>query len=222
MVMIANSLGTDVGYLAARHEGRVGHLYSPGDQRGPYRYPGRSASEYLPYAFDNGEFICWQRGIAWNEEKWKRLLLWGASKADVGQPPLWALVRDKVADRDETLRRWERYAPLVRSYGHRPAFAVQNGMDFGDVPDSDCMLFLGGDDTFKNAAIEPWCARFPGRVHVGRVNDKKRLHHCLAAGAASVDGTGYGRNNARAKRTGSDTALVMLARFFDETRSEVL
>jgi hypothetical protein len=66
-------------------------------------------------------------------------------------------------------------------------------MTFADVPDDDCVLFLGGDDAFKDAAITPWCARYPGRVHVGRVNGMPRLLASYRAGAISVDGTGWFR-----------------------------
>ena len=64
-------------------------------------------------------------------------------------------------------------------------------MTFDDVPDADCMLFIGGSTGWKLKAIEPWCAKFPGRVHGGRVNGPIRLDLCHRAGAVSVDGTGW-------------------------------
>lgn len=208
MVMVANQEGTEVGYLAGRYPGGIGQLYSPGRSFSP--------KDFLPYALDNGAFSCWTRGIGWDEEAWKRHLLLAH-----GRPkplsPLWAVVPDVVANRAATLERWGRYAAIVRSYGYRPAFAVQDGMTFEDVPSSDAVVFLGGTDAFKDAAIAPWCARFPGRVHVARVNEASRLWASYNAGAVSVDGTGWFRNNARAKRTGSNTAGVLLRRFLAET-----
>lgn len=152
----------------------------------------------VPHGFDNARFPQWvleqrakKAGTSvkpWNESAWLHMLRWGVL---AGIPPLWAAVPDCVADREGTLREWERYSTVVRSFGFRCAFVVQNGMTFSDVPDSECMLFLGGDDTWKDAAIMPWCARFPGRVHVGRVNAWDRLALCWKAGAVSIDGTGW-------------------------------
>lgn len=181
MVMVANQTGTHFGFLAGRYPGAIGHLYSPGKGKaGPF--------QYFPYALDNGAFIAFEKKLSWDEAGWKRLLLWSAM---TGQRPLWALVPDVVADRAATLKRWGQYVGEVRRYRFRPAFAVQDGMTFADVPDSDCILFLGGGNEFKDTAIGPWCARFPGRVHVGRVNRWDRLIRSYRAGAVSVDGTGW-------------------------------
>lgn len=124
LVMVSNRTGIEVGILAATYPGRIGHLYSPGAQRGPWRE--------VPYALDNGAYIAYDRGIAWDEDAWLRLLRWAVLG---GILPLWALVPDIVADRDGTLRNWEKYAPVVRQHGFRLAFAAQDGMTFGDVPD---------------------------------------------------------------------------------------
>lgn len=180
IVMISNGSGIKVGLLAARHPGRLGHLYSPGGERGPYRE--------MPFGLDNDEFSRVKNNREWDEAGWRKLLTWALLS---GIPPEWALVPDVFADRDATLRKWERYEKVVREHGFRRAFAVQNGMTFGDVPDDECVLFLAGDDAFKDAAIAPWCARFPGRVHVARVNGWDRLMASYRAGAISVDGTGW-------------------------------
>lgn len=180
IVMVANRTGVEVGYLAGRYTGSVGHLYSPGAERGPWLF--------LPYALDNGAYVAFEKRQPWDEAAWRRLLLWAAM---AGQRPLWCIVPDVVADRDATLRAWERFAPEVKRYGFRCAFAAQDGMTFGDVPDGDCVVFLGGSTEWKLSAIEPWCKRFPGRVHVGRVNTWGRLLTCYRAGAISVDGTGW-------------------------------
>jgi hypothetical protein len=180
IVMVANRTGVEVGYLAGKYPGLVGHLYSPGAERGPY--------PFLPYALDNGAFVAWEKRRPFDEAEWKRLLLWAAMS---GQRPLWSIVPDVVADRAATLANWDRYAAEVRRFGFRPALALQDGMTFDDVPDADCVLFIGGTTEWKEAAIRPWCERFPGRVHVGRVNTWRRLWECYQAGATSVDGTGW-------------------------------
>jgi hypothetical protein len=182
LVMVSNATGMEVGLLAGRHPGRVGHLFSPGGQRGPWME--------MPYSLDTGDYGCWINGTEWNEAEWRALLMWAAMS---GITPLWAVVHDCPGNRDETLRRWEQYEPVVRQFGFRRAFAVQDGMTFADVPDDDCIIFIGGSDKddWKDNAIRPWCARFPGRVHVARVNGADRLLRCWHAGAVSVDGTGW-------------------------------
>jgi hypothetical protein len=180
MVMVANQTNAEFGYLSGRHPGCIGHLYSPGGQRGPWHF--------FPYALDNGAYVYWQKNLDWDPAPWLELLAWATAQE---QRPLWALVPDVVMNRDRTLEQWKEWSPVVRARGFRPALAIQDGMTFEDVPDSECMLFLGGSTPWKDAVIGPWCARFPGRVHVGRVNRKDRLHRCHDAGAVSVDGTGW-------------------------------
>ena len=178
IVMVANRTGMEIGRMTKDHPGMLGHLYSPGAQRGPW--------DFLPYALDNGAFPAYENGIEWQEGPWRHLLWWAAMS---GQRPLWALVPDVVANRENTIENWARFSPDVRKFGFRPAFALQDGMTFDDVPSDDCMLFIGGSTEWKLAAIRPWCARFPGRIHVGRVNTWDRLMLCYEAGASSVDGT---------------------------------
>jgi len=207
LVMVSNATGIEVGLLAARYPGRIGHLFSPGGQRGPWAE--------LPYALDNGAWPAFKNRRPWNEAEWRALLHWAAMS---GLAPLWALVADVVGDREGTLRAWERYESVVRGFGFRRAFALQDGMTFGDVPDDDCMLFLGGGDKWKDANIAPWCARFPGRVHVGRVNYWPRLVASWRAGAVSVDGTGWFRRG----RTIGSSQSNDLRKFLRETDQSTL
>lgn len=200
MVMVSNHTSFEMGYLAARHPGRIGHLYSPGAQRGPW--------QWMPYALDNGAYGAFTSGAPWDEHAWRELLRWAALS---GQRPLWAIVPDVVADRKATLDQWACFAPEVRAFGFRPALALQDGMTFDDVPDADCILFLGGSTKWKDEAIEPWCKAFPGRVHVGRVNRWDRLVRCWRAGAVSVDGTGWYH-----KQNGQRAELVRFLRETDD------
>jgi len=180
MVMVANQSNMAFGYLAGKYPGRIGHLYSPGAQRGP--------DPWMPYALDNGAYSSFLSGEEWTPDRWRALLRWACIS---GQRPLWALVPDVVGDRDATLAKWDMYVGDVLAMGFTPAFAAQDGMTFEDVPDRDCFIFIGGGDEWKDASIGPWCRRFPGRVHVGRVNKPDRLLRCWRAGAVSVDGTGW-------------------------------
>lgn len=211
LVMVSNATGMEVGLLAGANPGRIGHLFSPGGQRGPWLE--------MPYGLDTGDFPIWERSkrgevVAWDEDEWRHLLHWAAMS---GIAPLWAVVHDAPGDRDETLRRWERYESVVRSFGFRRAFVAQDGMTFGDVPDDECMVFLGGSDidNWKDNAIAPWCARFPRRVHVGRVNGWDRLYRCWRAGAVIVDGTGwFHKHNSK-----HSSQLSTLRKFLRETTS---
>jgi hypothetical protein len=184
-VMVSNDTSFKMGILAGA-TGMLGHLYSPGGERGPF--------EELPYVLDNGIFALTQRNVDFKPAVWIELLDWAATKE---QRPLWATVPDVLFDRDRTLERWHEYVSVVRERGIRPAFVLQDGMTFADVPDADCMLFVGGSTKWKEDAIVPWCARFPGRVHVARVTERKRLWKCWRAGAVSVDGNGWWRETAK-------------------------
>jgi hypothetical protein len=180
VVMLANNTGIRVGYLAGKFPGLIGHLFSPGAQRGPF--------PFCNYAFDNGVFA---KGGDWTPEPWIKMLEWGKLS---GQSPLWNLVPDAVGDRDATLRKWDEFSPIARRYGWPLAFAVQDGMTESDVPADASVVFVGGSTEWKWATYRDWCAAFP-RVHVGRVNTYRRLFDCYDAGAESTDGTGFTRGD---------------------------
>lgn len=179
IVMPSNNGRCDVHHAAGRYPGQLGHLYSPGGQRGPH--------PWLPYALDNGRFGAWANGTAWRESAWRALLEWARNS---GQAPRWVLVPDVVADPAATLAEWRRWAPVAAAYGWPLAFAAQDGHRVEDVPSDANVVFLGGTTDWKRQAIRPWCERFP-RIHVGRINTHRWLRYCAAAGAESVDGTGW-------------------------------
>ena len=185
ILMLSNNTGVRTGYLAGRFPGKVGHLFSPGGQRGPL--------EFMPFALDNGVYAL---GDRWDESNWIKLLDWALIS---GQSPLWNLVPDSVADRAATLEKWTKYSELAASYQWPLAFAVQDGMVPCDVPDRAEVIFLGGSTEWKWQTVKLWCAHF-ARVHVGRVNTYRRLWECHEAGAESVDGTGWMRGNQRQYR----------------------
>ena len=209
IVMVSNDCGNDIGAFAERYRYsrcRLGHLYSPGGARGPW--------EYLPFGVDNECFALKQKNIPFRPERWRKHLMWAASKK---QRPLWGLAPDEPYDRDRTLAMWEEYSPEIRAAGIRPAFAVQDEMTFDDVPDSECMIFLGGSTGWKEAAIEPWCERFPGRVHVGRVTEADRLWKSYRAGAVSVDGNKW---HMRTAKPGSRPQWEVLVEFLEAQGEE--
>jgi hypothetical protein len=188
IVMPANTTGIRTGYLAGRFPGKIGHLFSPGAQSGPY--------EFADYALDNGAFSAYTHGKEWDEAGWIKLLEWAKLS---GQRPRWALVPDVVADRNGTLQRWEKYAPIAARYGWPLAFAVQDGMVPADVPKEAEVIFVGGSTQWKWDTVRDWCDAFE-RVHVGRVNSYRRLWECHEAGAEGCDGAGWFRGDLFAPR----------------------
>lgn len=182
-------------HCLARETGRIGHLYSPGAQRGPW--------PWFPYALDNGVFPLWNptdnsfdeaRWLASGVVAWRQLLFW--SKA-APIAPMWAVVPDRPGEREGTLKKWSIYAPEVRATGIALAVAVQNGMTPDDVralaplPDVIC---VGGDDAFKWGTVEMWAKEFQ-RVHVLRCNSPDKLSYLQQLGVESTDGTGWNRGD---------------------------
>lgn len=185
--------------MPARETGALGHLYSPGAQRGPYCH--------FPYALDNGAFSCWTRKTnTWHEDKWqameplwRKLLLWAHTE---DQKPLWALVPDVPGHAKETLERWSKFAPIVEALGFALAVAVQDGMTPDDVralTPSPAVVFVGGTDDWKWGTVETWCANFP-HVHVGRCNAPELFDWMRDKGVKSTDGSGMNRGDAKQTR----------------------
>ena len=185
VVMLTNNTGIRVGYLAGRFPGKIGHLYSPGAQIGPF--------EFIPFGLDNGAF---GHNEDWDEQAWLHLLDWARIS---GQEPRWCIVPDVVGDRDRTLDRWHIYSRVAAMYGWPLAFAVQDGMTPKDVPADASVVFVGGTTEWKWRTVGMWCGYFK-RVHVGRVNTYRRLWECHNAGAESIDGTGWMRGDQRQYR----------------------
>lgn len=88
-----------------------------------------------------------------------------------------------------------RWLPWVLQRTRRALIPVQNGMEPEDVEahvGPTVGVFIGGDTTWKEAAIGrwgPWCAARGIWCHVGRVNTTRRIRLCSAGGIASFDGT---------------------------------
>lgn len=199
IVMPANSCGW-ITHSLARETGRLGHLYSPGGQRGPW--------PWLPYALDNGAFSCWDSKAntfddgLWRamERDWELLIVW-AQAAPV--KPLWAIVPDVPGNAPATFERWGRFAarvPFTR------ALAVQDGMLPQEVellkPTPD-VIAVGGSTEWKWKTVAGWAERFP-RVHLLRCNAPHRLYELEALGVESCDGTGWFRGD-RAQTEGLET-----------------
>ena len=193
IVMPANSTGAFWSTLA--HEtGRIGHLYSPGAQRGPW--------PWFSYALDNAMFACWDRSTntvdeaKWRatEPAWRRLLFWSQVAP---QKPRWAIVPDVPGNGPATLERWNHYIEDDCLRGVNHALAVQDGItpamvdDLRHRPDVIC---VGGTDEWKWSTAQMWCQQFP-RVHVLRCNAPAKLAQLEDWGCESTDGTGWARGD---------------------------
>ena len=200
IVMPASACGW-LWHSLARETSCIGHLYSPGDQRGPW--------PWIPYALDNGAFSCWTQKTntfdhakwANKEYAWRTLIMWAQT---VPIKPLWAIVPDVPGNGLATLNKWEEFAPEVVSANIPIALAVQDGITPEVVlkmairPDVIC---VGGTDAYKEATTEAWAKEFP-RVHYLRCNSVYKLNWLESLGVESCDGTGWNRGDRHIRTRG--------------------
>ena len=183
-------------HCLARETGRIGHLYSPDNHRGPW--------PWFPYALDNGVFPMWnpadnsfdeERWMTAGEPAWRRMLFWAQSAP---QKPRWLIVPDRPGDKAETIRKWRHYAGEAKKLKIAAlAVAVQDGMEMADVlalrPEPE-VVCVGGSTEWKWDTAPMWCAKFP-RVHVLRCNSPEKLYQLESWGCESTDGTGWNRGD---------------------------
>lgn len=186
IVMPSNSSGW-FWHCLSRETGKIGHLFSPGAQRGPW--------PWFPYALDNGAFSAWDsKTNQWNESRWsvdawRRLIFWADARE---QKPIWAIVPDVVGNADLTIERFNRFSSEVP---FPKALAVQDGMTINQAkllnPD---VIAVGGSTKWKWETVEMWASAFP-RVHLLRCNSPDKLDYLESLGIESCDGTGWNRGN---------------------------
>lgn len=194
IVMPANSSGW-FWHCLARETGRIGHLYSPGAQRGPW--------PWFPYALDCGTFALWNPAedtfdeAKWRESglvAWRQLLFWAQSAP---ANPRWAIVPDRPGNSIDTVIKWNLYAGEVQDAGFTPAIAVQNGMTpemVADLSPRPRVICVGGTTEWKWNTVEEWRKSFK-RVHLLRCNSPGKLQFLDELGIESCDGTGWNRGN---------------------------
>lgn len=199
IVMPANASGW-FWHSLARETRKIGHLYSPGDQRGPW--------QWFPYALDNGAYSCWVESTnEFDEDKWAvKEVLWNRLihfwVHMNRQKPLWAIVPDRPGGAEDTFLKWSKFAGIVQSTGIPIALAVQNGMTPNDVrqlnppPDVIC---VGGSTEWKWETLEMWVSEFR-RVHLLRCNKPSKLDYLEYLGVESCDGTGWLRDGEKADK----------------------
>lgn len=148
---------------------------------------GNSLLPDVDWCADNSVFADQYPGddayLAWLDER-----TWGAARCGFAVAP------DVVCDAAATLDRSAPMLQRIRRAGFPVALAGQNGIEHLSVPWNDFdVLFLGGDTDWK---IGPHARRLTAdarahgkRVHMGRVNSRRRLQAAAHMGCHSADGT---------------------------------
>lgn len=165
---------------AAMRRGELGQMCTPAEARAPL--------PNVVWAADNGCYTT--RGFP-GTQRW---LAWLARHAPHAQRCLFAAAPDVVGDAAATLIRSLPMLAHIRALGYAAALVAQDGLEHLPVPwDSFDVLFLGGTTSWKlgpHAAHLSRDARRHGRrVHMGRVNSRRRYTYAHSLGCASVDGT---------------------------------
>jgi hypothetical protein len=122
-------------------------------------------------------------------------LTWLGERAHLADRCAFAVAPDVPFDAAGTLDRSGPMLDRIRSAGYPAGYAAQNGAEApGMVPwDLFDVLFLAGDTPWKlGAAARALTAEahaYGKRVHMGRVNSRRRLQYAAATGCDSADGT---------------------------------
>lgn len=148
-------------------------------------------SEGFPYAIDNGAWTYHQKGVPFDDERFRKLVRRMGANAD------FIVVPDIVGGGLASLRLSARWLNELHVTKRPLLIPVQEGMEAGDVRPflgSDVGIFVGGIDADwkEQTSIRVWgpLAREVGcYLHVGRVNSVRRIRICQDAGASSFDGT---------------------------------
>ena len=185
-IMPANNTSGLVHWLAGKAPDSIGLLYTPNRTEKPI--------SYLPYVLDNGAYSAAINGRDFNWTLW-----WAAvdKYCNHYQVPEWLVLPDKPFDSLRTFRLWNDFygEHTQRARTVNFALAVQDGMTPKQIevlPRKPDVIFIGGSTDWKWKTVKDWCSAFP-RVHVARVNGRKSLDICHAAGAESCDGSGWFR-----------------------------
>lgn len=151
---------------------------------------------YLPpknckykFVIDNKKYTCWKRNIEWNPIEFTKVL----KKIKLNfQEPEWVVVPDAPTNAEETTKLWKQWSPIIKEWGFRTAFAVQNGHTPLSVPKDADVVFIGGDRRWKRNNIKLFTDNFP-RVHVAIINGLSWLWVCHNISVESIDGNSYFR-----------------------------
>lgn len=177
MLYLANASSERV--RDAMTTGQLAQICTPNEGRAPL--PG------VKVGFDNG---CFSKNYV-GDERW---LAWLVKNAKYAPQALFATAPDVVGDAAATLARSAPFLPVIRELGYPAALVAQDGLEDLEVPwDSFDVLFIGGSTEWK---LGPGAARLVReakargkKVHMGRVNSRRRLSYAEYIGCDHVDGT---------------------------------
>jgi hypothetical protein len=141
-----------------------------------------------PWAADSG---CFNAATYKGDDAYKEWLIDNQEHQD---KCLFATAPDVMGDHAATVVRAHEWLPLIRELGYAPAFVLQDGATVDSIPwDELDWVFIGGTTDFKlsDAAqtITAHAKSLGKKVHMGRVNSRKRFRLAAAWGCDSVDGT---------------------------------
>lgn len=167
---------------AAMSAGEFGCMTTPAQ--------GNALPDGCLWAADNGKF-----GKGWpGPEAWFLWLKDTVERYDA-ERCLFAVAPDQPFDAAGTLHESRPWLPLIRDLGIPAAFAAQDGCEHGLLSgwDEFDVLFLAGTTEWKVGQVAlslSWEAKSRGkRVHMGRVNSRKRLRTAESFGCDTADGT---------------------------------
>jgi len=151
-------------------------------------------NEGLPYAIDNGAWTAYQQQRPFDADAFRRLVDTHGAGAD------WIAVPDIVEGGLRSLDFSLSWIPELDKVGSLLLIPVQDGMAIDDVAPfvspGRVGIFIGGSTEWKIEqipALSAWANDLKIWCHVGRVNTRKRIRHCVLAGATSFDGTSVTR-----------------------------
>jgi len=153
----------------------------------PTPFPGEK------WAFDNGAFWQWQRGLSFDHHIFRERLSKARAAASQHNNPALAIVPDIVAGGCSSLAFSLDWIGRLREEDDWPWYlAVQDGMTIHDVKPEIARfdgIFLGGTDSFKTKAWT-WCrfAHDQGKkFHYGRCGTLPKMKSAVKMGADSLD-----------------------------------
>jgi hypothetical protein len=147
----------------------------------------------LPYALDNGAWSAHVANAPFNAEAFRNAV------ALIGSEAIFVVVPDIVAGGMESLAMSLKWLEWCLERVPVVLIAVQDGMQPSDIAHllgPRVGIFVGGTTEFKEETMAIWAAlaRSCGAIcHVGRVNTKRRIFLCAAAGVTSFDGSSVSR-----------------------------
>ena len=152
-----------------------------------------------PFAIDNGAFSSFDRkayvSLLEREKPRQKQCIFVTVPDVIAVDPHSGFPIGSARRTLEVFQHWHLKSEL---FGWPLAFVVQDGSQDFPIPwDKIAAIFVGGSNDFKvslHSAHIIKAAQALGKwVHVGRVNDSKRMSWCLEMGVDSIDGTGIAR-----------------------------